>query len=140
MPRSQLKARRSAESKRDHTITATCQHTRTHNIMKKETARTHINGETQDVARKMNQLLPYERPRGRMESVTLRGLDVTCHFRLDQRENLAVDQCHDLSSKPAARGVEIGTHNHTVTATNQNTRTQTHSERNEGRSRPHTHL
>ena len=78
--------------------------------MKKETARTHINGETQDVARKMNQLLPYERPRGRMESVTLRGLDVTCHFRLDQRENLAVDQRQDLSSKPAARGIETRPH------------------------------
>ena len=52
--------------------------------MKKEAARTRICRETQDVARKMNQLLPHERPRGRMESVTLRGLDVTCHFRLDK--------------------------------------------------------
>ena len=44
--------------------------------MKQEAARTQIFRETQDVARKMNQLLPHERPRGRMESVTLRGLDV----------------------------------------------------------------
>ena len=44
--------------------------------MRKEAARTHIYGETQDVARKMNQLLRHERPRWRMESVTPRGLDV----------------------------------------------------------------
>ena len=91
--------------------------------MKKETARTRINRETQDVARKMNKVLRHERPRWRMESVTPRRLDVTCHFRLDQRENLPVDQCHDLSSKPAARGVEIGTHDHTATATSQRTHT-----------------
>ena len=44
--------------------------------MKKEAARTHINRETQDVAPKLNKLLRNERPRRRMESVTLRGLDV----------------------------------------------------------------
>ena len=108
--------------------------------MKQEAARTRINRETQHVARKMQKLLRHERPHWRMDSVTLRGLDVTCHFRLDQSQNLPVNQCQDLSSKPAARGIEIGTHNHTVTATNQYTRTQTHSERNEERSRPHTHL
>ena len=73
--------------------------------------------ETQDVARKMNTLLRHERPHRRMESVTPRGLHVTCHFRRDQRENLAVDQSQNLSSKPAARGVEIGTHDHTHTHT-----------------------
>ena len=78
--------------------------------MKQEAARTHSYGETQDVARKMNQLLPHERPRGRMESVTLRGLDVICHFRLNQRENLAVDQCQEISSKLAARGIETRPH------------------------------
>ena len=99
-----------AVSKRNHTVTATYQHKRTHNTMKKESARTHINGETQDVARKMNHLFRHERPRRRMESVTPRRLDVICHFRLDQRENLAVDQCQDLMSKPAARGVETRPH------------------------------
>ena len=87
--------------------------------MKKEAARTHIFGETQDVARKMNKVLRQERPRWRVESVTPRRLDVTCHFRLDQRENLAVDKRQDLSSKPAA---------------------PPHSEHNEERSRPHTDL
>ena len=53
--------------------------------MKKEGARTHIFEETQDVARKMNQLLRHEKPHRRMESVTPRGLDVTCHFRLKAR-------------------------------------------------------
>ena len=57
--------------------------------MKQEAARTRINRETQDVARKMNKVLRQERPRRRMESVTPRRLDVNCHFRLDQRENLA---------------------------------------------------
>ena len=133
MPRSQLKACRSAESKRDHTVTATCQHKLTHNTMKKEAARTDINGETQDVARKMNKLLRHERPRWRMELVTPRRLDVTCHFRLDQRENLPVDQCQDLSSKPAARGIE------TRPRGDCNLSTQTHSEHNEERNRPHTH-
>ena len=101
--------------------------------MKKETARTRrIYGETQHVATKMNKLLHHERPRRRMESVTPRGLHVTCHFRLDQRENLTVDQSQEISSKLVARG-EIGTHNHTVTATNQYTRTETHLEHNEER-------
>ena len=87
--------------------------------MRKEAARTRINRETQDVARKMNKVLRHERPRRRMESVTPRGLDVTCYFRLDQREILAVDQRQDLSSKPAA---------------------PPHSEHKEERSRPHTDL
>ena len=46
--------------------------------MKKEAARTHLFGETQHVATKMNKLLRHERPRRRMESVTPRRLDVTC--------------------------------------------------------------
>ena len=91
--------------------------------MRKEAAHTRIRRETQDVARKMNKLLRHERPRWRMESVTPRALDLSCYFRLDQRENLPEDQCHDLSSKPAARGVEIGTQDHTATATSQPTRT-----------------
>ena len=99
----------------DHTATATSQ--RTNDTMRKEAAHTRIRRETQDVARKMNKLLRHERPRWRMESVTPRALDLSCYFRLDQRENLPVDQCHDLSSKPAARGVEIGTHDHTHTHT-----------------------
>ena len=78
--------------------------------MKKEAARTRIYRETQDVARKMYQLLRNERPRRRMESVTLRGLDVNSHFRLDQRERLPVGQSQNLSSKPAARGVETRQH------------------------------
>ena len=119
MPRSQLKARGSAESKRDHTVTATSQHTRTHNTIKKEAARTHIYRETQHVAPKMNKLLRHERPHWRMESVTPRRLDVTCFFRLDQRANLAVDRRQDLSSKPAA---------------------PPHSEHNEERNRPHAYL
>ena len=89
--------------------------------MKEEAARTRICRETQDVARKMYQLLRQERPRGRMESVTLRGLHVTCHFRLDQSQNLPVNQCHDLCSKPAARGVETRQHGHS----NQSTHTHT---------------
>ena len=67
--------------------------------MRKEAARTHIFGETQG---KIYKLLRHERPRWRMESVTPRGLDVNCHFRLDKRDNLAVDKRQDLSSKPAA--------------------------------------
>ena len=88
--------------------------------MKKEAARTRIYRETQHVARKMHQLLLHESPRRRMESVTPRGLDVTCFFRL-----LAVGRRQDLSSKRAARGVEIGTHDHTVTATSQHTHKHT---------------
>ena len=75
----------------------------------------------------MSQLLPHERPRRRMESVTPRGLDVTCCFRLNQREILAVDKRQDLSSKPAAIGVEIGTQDHTATGTTQHTRAHTHN-------------
>ena len=92
--------------------------TRTLKTMKQEAARAHIFGETQDVVRKMNQLLRHERPHRRMESVTPRRLDVTCYFWLDQREILAVDRRQDLSSKPAA---------------------PPHSEHNEERNRPHTH-
>ena len=101
--------------------------------MKKEAARTHINGETQDVARKMNKVLRQERPRWRVESVTPRRLDVTCHFRLDQRENLAVDKRQDLSSKPAARRIETRPHGDC------NLSTKMHTKHDEERSRPHTH-
>ena len=115
MPRSLLKACRPRLRKLTPKTTRQLQpvNEHTHNTMKKETARTRIYGETQHVARKMKTLLHHERPRRRMESVTPRGLDVTCHSQLDETENLAVDKRRDLSSKPAARGVETRPHVYT---------------------------
>ena len=122
MPRSQLKACRSAESKRDHAVTATSQHTRTHNTMKKEAARTRIYRETQGVARKMQKLLLHESPRRRMESVTPRGLDVTCFFRLEPG-CWQTPRSQLKARRPRRRNWNPGPHGNC----NQSTHTRTHN-------------